>query len=188
MNMKTAGILLVTFWCCLLAACREVSFPVAQPAGIAALQEVPSPLCGAYVASNEKTGERSDTLLIESWGYHSKDTRDKDWLGRGTLSDSLVVKFYRDYYFVNFRVGDQWVLRLIQQMPDGNIRFMSIDLGADHHQDVLKRLSKRVKLKEVKRGEDTYYQINPTPEQLLELINAGFFTGVTWAQKTKATR
>jgi hypothetical protein len=186
--MKTAGVLLTLFWACLLASCREVSFPVTQPAGVAALQEVPPALRGAYVTKDDQTGERSDTLLIESWGYHFKDARDKDWLGRGTLSDSLVVKFYKDYYFVNFRMGDQWVLRLIQQRPDGNIRFLSIDLGADGHEEVLKQLSKRMKVREFRRGEDTYFQINPTPDQLIDLIDSGFFKGATWAQKSKATR
>jgi hypothetical protein len=32
-------------------------------------------------------------------------------------------------------------------------------------------------VKEVQRKDDTFYQINPTREQLMELLREGFFTG-----------
>lgn len=171
-------------WSALLFSCSEVSFPVAQPAGVAALQEVPSALQGKYIGRDEASGEKSDTLLIESWGYHFKDSKEKDWLGRGVLSDSLVVKFYQDYYFVNFRSGDQWVLRLVKQLASGDIQFLSINLkGDEKDKEVVKRLSKKLKVKEVKRNEDTFYQINPTPAQLMALINEGYFSGTTLQRK-----
>ena len=94
------------------------------------------------------------------------------------LSDSLVVKFYENYYFVNFKSGDQWVLRLIRQKPSGAIEFMTIDIQDDaKRKDMLKKLGKKFKVTEQKKGDDTYYQINPTPVQLLQLIKEGYFTG-----------
>lgn len=126
---------------------------------------------------NDK-GENTDTLIVESWGYHFSDSKQKDWLGKGVLSDSLVVKFYKDYYFVNFRTGDQWVLRLIKQKPDGSIQFMSIRIGDDaKRKDILKKLSKRFTVKEIQRKDDTFYQINPTRDQLMQLIAEGLFEG-----------
>lgn len=140
-----------------------------------------------YIPAGTPSEEKPDTLIIESWGYHFKDSNDKDWLGRGTISDSLVVKFYEDFYFVNFRSGDQWVLRLIKRNPNGNIDFLSIDLQGEEEtsKEKLKRLSKKVKYKEVKRGDDTYYQINPTSAQLMALIKEGFFTGSTLQRRNK---
>jgi hypothetical protein len=178
--------LLAAFWTLIFASCKEVSFREPQPAGVQPLKEVPVALHGQYIPANIPPDEKVDTLIIESWGYHFKDSQDKDWLGRGVISDSLVVKFYQDYYFINFRAGDQWVLRLVKQNPNGDIEFLSIDLQSEEKsKDKLKRLSRKVKVTEVKRGDDTFYQINPTPAQLMTLIKDGFFSGETLKRKTK---
>ncbi len=102
-------------WCLLLISCKEVSFEVPQPKGVASLKEIPTSLQGQYLSYNEISGEASDTLIIEAQGYHFKDKNENDWLGQGRLGDSLVVKLYQDIYFINFRVEDQWVLRLIRK-------------------------------------------------------------------------
>ncbi|MBS1680791.1 MAG: hypothetical protein JST48_03690 [Bacteroidetes bacterium] len=170
--------LLVLVWVVLLTSCKEVTFTEAQPAGVAALKEVPANLRGIYQAYDQITGDFSDTLMIESWGYHMKDKKDKDWLGRGSLSDTLVLKFYENYYFVNFKAANQWVLRLIKQNPNGSIEFLSIDLQDESKgKEKLKKISKQLKVTEVKRRDDTFYQINPTPAQLMKLIKEGYFTG-----------
>ncbi|MFZ1807363.1 MAG: hypothetical protein WAU36_09090 [Cyclobacteriaceae bacterium] len=170
--------LLILFWALLLASCKEFSFKTPQPAGIKALTEIPSALQGHYLSFDEISGDESDTLIIEAWGYHFKDTNDKDWLGAGHLSDSLVVKFYKNYYFINFKSGDQWVLRLIRQKSYGGIEFLSIDIQDDaKRKEILKKMGKEVAIKEIHRGDDTYYQIAPTPDQLMKLIDKGFFTG-----------
>jgi hypothetical protein len=183
--------LLAAFWALMLASCKEVSFREAQPAGVPALKEVPVALHGKYAPANATPDDKGDTLLIESWGYHFKDSQDKDWLGRGVISDSLIIKFYKDYYFVNFRSGDQWVLRLVKQNLNGDIQFLSIDLHDNDNDEkskdkvTLKKLKKKLKVTEVKRGDDTFYQINPTAEQLMALINEGYFTGETLRRITK---
>jgi len=179
-------IFLAAFWTLMFASCKEVSFREPQPSGVKELTEVPEALHGMYIPSDAKPDDKADTLIVESWGYHFKDSNDKDWLGRGAISDSLVVKFYKDYYFVNFRSGDQWVLRLIKQKSDGSIEFLSIDLQSEQKsKDKLKRLSKKIKFTEVKRGDDSFYQINPTPDQLMMLIKEGFFTGTTLERRNK---
>lgn len=184
--MITRLTFLVAFWALMLASCREVSFREPQPSGVKPIQEVPEALRGMYIPVGAPSDEKPDTLIIESWGYHFKDSNDKDWLGRGVISDSLVVKFYQDYYFVNFRSGDQWVLRLIKKNTNGSLEFLSIDLQDEKGaKDKLKKLSKKIRYKEVKRGDDTFFQINPTPEQLMMLIKEGFFTGTTLKRRNK---
>jgi hypothetical protein len=170
--------ILAGVWAALLWSCKEVSYTETQPKGIVPLKEVPINLRGYFQTVDQTTGEFSDTLIIESWGYHMKDKDGKDWLNRGTISDSLVLKFYQNYYFVNFKSGNQWVLRLIKQQPNGTIEFLSIDLSDDaKRKETLKKLSKKLKVTEIKKGEDVFYQINPTTEQLMSLIKDGFFTG-----------
>ncbi len=169
---------LIVFWSFLLYSCKEVSFTEAQPKGVAPLKEIPPPLRGTYQTFDKTTGEFSDTLIVESWGYHFKDKNDKDWLNRGVLSDTLVIKFYQNYYFVNFKSEGQWVLRLVQQEPSGDIRFLSIDLKDDlKRKEILKKLGKKLLVKEIKTKDDTFYQINPSADQLMTLIKEGYFTG-----------
>jgi hypothetical protein len=167
----------ILFWASMLYSCKEISFQEPQPVGVQSLKQVPEELRGRYIILNKTTGKKNDTLVIESWGYHLKDKDDKDWLGKDTLSDSLVVKFYQDYYFINFRSGDQWVLRLIKKKPTG-IEFLSLDIRDDaKRKSILKKLSKKFTLKEIKKGDDTFFQINPTATQLIQLIKEGYFTG-----------
>ena len=92
--MKT--IWLAFFWIALvMSSCKEVAFREAQPAGVPALKQVPAELQGRYRA-NQPNSDSKDTIIIESWGYHFKDKEEKDWLGRGVISDSLVIKFYQN--------------------------------------------------------------------------------------------
>ncbi len=172
--------LLFILWTTLLYSCKEVSFREPQPVGMPILKELPVVLRGRYTTPDDGSNEKTDTLSVESWGYHFKDKNDKDWLGRGVLSDSLVVKFYENYYFVNFKTEDQWVLRLVKLKPDGSIEFLSINIQDDaKRKEMLRKLSKKFKVTEVQKKDDTFYQINPTAPQLLQLVKEGYFTGST---------
>ncbi len=172
-------VILILFWSLLLYSCKEVTFREPQPVGIAPLKEIPQKLQGEYLTRDKSTGEIGDTLFIESWGYHFKDTDEKDWLGNARLSDSLVIKFYQNYYFVNFKEGDQWVLRLMKEKSPGVLELLSIDIQDDSkRKEMLRKISRKVSVKEIVRGEDTFYQINPTPAQLMVLIKEGYFTGI----------
>jgi len=173
--LKTIGLLF--FWSLLLYSCKEVSFREPQPVGVSTLKEVPASLRGYYLGIDDG-GSDTDTLIIESWGYHIKDAKENDWLGRGVISDSLVIKFYENYCFVNFRSGDQWVLRVIRQKTSGDIQFLSINVSDDKkRKETLRKLSKKLSIKEIQRKDDTFYQIAPTKDQLIQLLKDGFFTG-----------
>ena len=55
---------------------------------------------------------------------------------------------------------------------------MSINIADDaKRKEILKKLSKKFTVKEVQRKDDTFYQINPTRDQLMQLIKEGYFTG-----------
>lgn len=176
--MKCKSILgLIFIWTLLFYSCKEVSYPLPQPAGVAALKEVPVALRGKFQPVAVPDDEKKDTLIIESWGYHFKDSNDKDWLGRGVISDSLVIKSYQNYYFINFRSGSQWVLRVIKQRSSGDLELLSIDIAEEvKRKEILKKLSKKMKVTEVMHEGETFYQINPTPTQLIQLIKEGFFS------------
>jgi hypothetical protein len=171
--------LLIAFWASLLYSCKEVTYTEPQPAGIPALKEIPPGLRGTFLTRDKATGELGDTLIIEAWGYKLKDHNDEHWLGKGVLSDSLVLKVYKDYYFANFKEGNQWVLRLIKQKSPGIFELMYIDLSDEgKKKQVLSKLSKKLKVTEIRRSDDIFYQIKPTPDQLMTLIKEGYFSSV----------
>ena len=75
--------------------------------------------------------------------------------------------------------GDQWVLRLVKEKSPGVLEFMSIDIQDDSkRREMLRKISKKMTVKEIRKGDDTFYQINPTPAQLITLIDEGYFSGV----------
>ena len=117
--------------------------------------------------------------MIEEHGYRflsNKSKEDKDWLDQALLSDSLVLKQYKGYYFFNFQAEDQWTLRVIKQHKEGNIQILSIQLDGNE-EEVIEKLSTHLAVSKQEVKGDTFYQINPSPSQLIDLINRGFFTG-----------
>jgi hypothetical protein len=170
---------LIFCWSLLIYSCTEVTYQEPQPVGVASLKEIPPTLQGMYQPYKKSTGETGDTLIIEEKGYRFKDKDEKDWLGRGMMSDSLVVKFYKNYYFVNFKYQDQWILRLVKEKSPGVLEFLSIDLDDEKTQkEIIKKLSSKFSVKQTKIGEDVFYKINPTSSQIMKLIQEGYFTGV----------
>ncbi|MCW5911320.1 MAG: hypothetical protein KIT62_09615 [Cyclobacteriaceae bacterium] len=177
--MRSGFVLICCFWAMLLLSCKEVSFPQAQPAGVAGLKEIPESLRGTYLTRDKSTGETGDTIIIESWGYHLEDTDGKDWLGSGHISDTLVVKQYQNYYFVNFKEGDQWVLRLVRVKSPNVLELMSINLEDEKvRKEILQKLGGKFAVKETRHNDNIFYQINPTPAQLMTLVKEGYFTGI----------
>ena len=168
----------------ILSSCKEVSFPVAQPKGVKALAELPPSLRGIYVVG-DPDGEKKDTLIIEAWGYHFKDAQEKDFLGKGVISDSMIVKYYKEYYFINFRSGDQWALRIVQPQRSGALNFMAINLNDNEvaEEQLIAKLSKKLDVKKIEHEDGTFYQIDPSPNQLMSLIKDGFFSTISLEKK-----
>jgi hypothetical protein len=181
--MKHRLTLVLAAWTALIiSSCKEVSFPVPQPKGVKALTEIPEALRGKYIAG-EPGDDKKDSLIVEAWGYHFKDSNEMDWLGKGVISDSLVIKFHKNYYFLNFRTGDQWVLRVVQQQPNGDIEFMSINLSEEVADATIDKLSKKIDVKELELEDGTFYQVNPSANQLMGLIKDGFFSTIVLEKK-----
>src|SRR3954465_7219436 len=98
--MKKYPILLLLLF---LLGCKEISFHEPQPKGKKSLKEVPSSLQGRYIIRDE-SGTSNDTLTIEGWGYRLGHNPNE----KAFLSDSLVLKCYKGYYFVNMNEHPEW--------------------------------------------------------------------------------
>jgi hypothetical protein len=166
----------------LLASCKEVTFKTPQPQGKKPLEKIPRSLHGRYLALTEEGKSSNDTIIISSngyrFGYFDRNERaiTNDNFDRGSLSDSLVLKSYKGYYFLNVNQDPEWILRVIKPEKNGDLMFMILeDKDADFN-DFLQKLSLEVAIDSMTTDRETLYQISPTPGQLLGLIKKGYFS------------
>lgn len=155
-----------------VASCTEVSFPIHQPKGEPALAEFPEKLRGMYITSDSDS--LRDTLMIATTNYlffSAKSQQKSDWLGQGQLSDSLVIKEYKGYYFVNFKENDQWLMRVVKQRGNGDITFLTFAIDGTGKDKLLSELQRELPVETIQvSSSDKYYRIDPTPKKLIQLI------------------
>ena len=166
----------------LVSACKEVSFPEPQPRGRKALSSIPQKLQGRYLPYQDNGELSSDTVVITRNGYRFgyvdpvPHANHRDEYEEGVLSDSLVLKSYRGYYFLNLLERDEWLLRVIQQQRNGDLMYLTMEQENVDFKDYIRNLSYEIPIDSLKVGDDMRYRIDPTPSQLVELIDKGFFT------------
>jgi hypothetical protein len=151
-------------------ACNEISFKEPQPHGKKFLKAVPAELHGKYFIKDED-GTAKDTLIISAEGYIVGHNPNEKVL----LSDSLVLKYYNGYYFVNMNRDPEWILRVVKRENNGDLLFMSLEDKERNFNSFLKRLSAEIKIDSTDVKEKKLYQIDPTPKELISLIKNGYF-------------
>lgn len=158
-----------------LISCTEISYKEPQPKGIKSLTKVPYKLQGKYAVTEDD--KPVDTLVVTPNGY---------FLGKDEmayLSDSLVLKFYKGHYFVNFRDQFAWYLRVLRQDKNGDLHYLEMigPSGSDEEiKNFIAKLSTEIKVVETVIDDKPGYVIDPTPAELLRLIKKGFFKGQTF--------
>lgn len=157
--------------------CKEISFKEPQPRGKKALQEIPPKLRGTYLLSAENEPSK-DTLVVSENGYLVVSDRKQNLLG-----DSLVLKHFKGYYFININENPEWLLRVVRLEKNGDLTLMSMDVEETSFNDLLRRLSKDVRIDSIQTGTETLYQIDPSPRELLKLIEKGYFRKTMRMQK-----
>lgn len=152
-----------------LIACSEICYKEPQPKGVKPLTEIPGKLHGRYIVSDENGS--TDTLIVFNKGYRiGKDDV-------ASLSDSLVLKQYKGYYFINIRDDVAWYLRIMKQEKNGNILYMAMPEATSEYKGGIFKdvLSLDVPVAETEVEGKTHYIIDPSPKKLLELIRKGYF-------------
>jgi len=152
-------------------ACKEVSFKEPQPKDVRSLSQVPSKLYGNYLFTDDKGNP--DTIVISKKGFYAKgDPKDLY-----AISDTLVMKSYRDHYFISKNEDPEWLLRVIRQEKNGDISYMSMEYGDDFN-GFLQRLTLDVRVDSSEVKGKKLYQIDPSPKELMDLMNKGYFKHV----------
>lgn len=174
-----------------LCGCKEISFKEPQPKGKTALRSVPEALRGYYLPVKEDGDLSKDTVVILSNGYRFGYFNTADRAGNRIakydarmLGDSLVVKLFKNYVFISFREDSEWLLRVIRQERNGDIVYMAPGQKGIDFKEYIEKLSAEVKIDSAVVNRKTIYQIDPSPQTLLKLIEGGYFSR-TILRKTK---
>lgn len=152
-----------------LFACKEISFKEPQPKGKKRLSEIPRELLGSYILVEEK-GDNKDTLVVTRNGYFVSSDSTK-----GELGDSLVLKKYKGYYFFNDNENPEWLLRVVKREHNGDLSYMVMDPAEKSFNEFLLTLNEEIKIDSVEVNNEQLYQIDPTPKELISLIEKGYF-------------
>jgi hypothetical protein len=166
----------------LAVGCKEISFREPQPLRRRALTAIPKKLQGKYLTYMEDGQLSQDTVVITRRGYRfgyfekPEISDETDNYDSGSLSDSLVLKSYKGYYFLNIFEKPEWLLRVIKQDSKGDLVYMAMEEEDVDFNDYMKKLSAEIRIDSVLTGDKTLYHINPTPGELIHLIERGFFS------------
>jgi hypothetical protein len=170
------------FVLCLFAvvcSCKEISFKEPQPKGKPIIREIPKSLRGKYLLK-EENGTNKDTLVITKFGYEVTGDSTK-----GVLGDSLVLKKYKGYYFFNKNENPEWLLRVVKQSDNGDLSYMFMDNGEKSFHDFVYDLNKEIRIDSFQVNNEMLYQIDPTPQQLIDLIDKGYFKKTVQLKRIK---
>lgn len=176
---KNAFIFLTVF---LIFSCKEISFREPQPKGRREFQSIPRSLHGKYLAYQEDGELSQDTVIITQSGYRFAYFDDipsfnhREGYEEGTLSDTLVLKSYRGYYFLNLYEEPEWLLRVIKAEKNGDLVYMAMEQERVDFNDYVRKLSREIAVDSVRIDNETLYHIDPSPGKLVELIEKGYFT------------
>jgi hypothetical protein len=181
--------LFILFLSTCLIACTEISYKEPQPKGIKALTEIPKELRGKYLMEK-------DTVFLFEKGLRGWDKEAGKEEVLQIPSDSMVLKKYKGNYFISYRSGDLWNLRVMKVDKNGDIWLLAMQVlptvkeqgegidslsvnekkektQSDDHtkKEFLTNLSKETPV--IENGSD--YIIDPSPRKLNRLLKKGFF-------------
>lgn len=154
-------------------ACTEVSFPIHQPKGIKPLKEIPKELQGKYVVPEGDSIDRLDTLVIDAISYRftSSSKKEHGWLDNAQLSDSLILKKYKGFYFFSFKEKDQWLLRVVKLEMGGELSFRMFAIDGAGKDKLLWELEQELPVETIQiDSNEKYYRIDPSPKKLMTLV------------------
>jgi hypothetical protein len=152
-------------------ACTEISYREPQPKGRKALMKMPVKLQGRYVLPPENQSTPPDTVIVTEAGY----TVTGDSSAKGTLSDSLLLKYYKGYYFLNMHEKPEWLLRVLKPEENGDLACLSMEADEKSFNAFVSSLSGVVTVDSLEVNGKKLYQIDPTPKQLMRLVTEGYF-------------
>ena len=152
-------------FCLLLCfGCTEVYFTDVQPYGKKHLKEIPPDMQGWFV---EMDG--ADTIHIRTRGFDMTDEY-------ASLSDSVVLTKWKDYYFLNISDNSKnlWEIYLVQKVNAYEMKVSFIDGENSTDIEALKSLI-HITPYEKEDGSINYYVVSPSSKEFKNLVKNGVF-------------
>lgn len=165
-----------------LIGCKEVSFKEPQPKGKKPLASIPKNLQGKFLVMTEEGTPSKDTVVITASGYRfgyfdpEERAAKNDEYEEGVLSDSMVLKSYKNFHFLSLNENPEWILRVLKEEKNGDLIYMSLEDKKMEFTDYLEKLSGEIRIDSITTENETLYQIDPDANQLVELIKKKFFS------------
>jgi hypothetical protein len=165
-----------------IASCKEVTFQTPQPKDRSALSSIPKNIQGKYLTRTEDGELSKDTIVITEKGYHfgyfdmADRSKKNESYEQGVLSDTMVLKSYKGYYFLSLNENPEWILRVLKREKNGDLIYMAMDEKDANFNDFLNKLSMEIRVDSIQTEKETLYQIDPSASKLVELIDKGFFS------------
>lgn len=137
-----------------------------------------------------------DTIIITAKGYRfgyfdpEERAAKNDEYEEGVLSDSMVLKNFKGYYFLSLNEDPEWILRVLKEEKNGDLLYMTLEDKKMEFTDYLEKLSGEIRIDSMTTEKETLYQIDPDANQLTDLIRKGYFseTRLIKVQTAKASR
>lgn len=163
-----------------ITACKEVSFENPQPEGKKELTSIPKNIRGSYLVVGEDGQLSKDTVIITPNGYRfgyfdpiERKAHNERYEER-SISDSLVVKDYKGYLFVNVNEDPEWLLRILKREKNGDLTYMTLEEKNIDFNVYLEKLSSQIRIDSMTTEKETLYQIDPDPNELVKIIELGY--------------
>jgi hypothetical protein len=153
-------------------SCDQVVFNEPQPRKVKELIEIPPILQGTYLDQD------GDTMYVDK-GSFSYSSSEYGGLKNVFLSDSAVLKQYKDQYYYNASVmvmEERFWLSYIIYLRDGGSGF---DLYAMDPDDIVKLAKLQEissKIRDIEDGEQKYYLFDPKKKDYKKIISDTIFT------------
>ena len=160
-----------------LSSCITAEFEQPQPVKEKALEEFPESIRGKYrVVFIDELSKDSAIIEIHKNYYVEPEKSQKVF-----ISDSCVVKKYKEDMMISLKEGDQrfWTVALIHRQENGDLMIKSVYTGDNEPDHFVTELNNITAVQRVPKENNKYqYVINPDKKEIDQLIKAGLFKDV----------
>lgn len=158
--MKTIYLIFGLLSLIFMSSCSNVVFKQALPQEENSLSEFPKKIRGTYI------DDESDTLVITRNAYTYGNINSQP-LFHGELSEEVVLKKYKDFYFLNFQSDNNYWEMMAGQFKRSEVILFSIDV---ENSDQFKIIEEYMDGDYQKINKDDKYLIDPSLKQLLNML------------------
>lgn len=145
----------------ILSSCSNIVYEHSMPKDGKTLSSFPKKLIGEYV------DQEGDTLFIMPKSYKYGEINNST-LFEGELGEDVILKKQSAYYFLNFKNSDGYWEMMAGSLKGKELTLFSIDIENADQIKIINSYLAKDKAKSLNK--DDKYVINPSDEELLELL------------------